>query len=87
VRRFRLHRHTTGVVAEGIEFSDGTVALRHARHTTVYGHIDDVDHAGAEVVWLDAPYVCAICLDRFTDSVELMQHLDLHARNVETGGR
>jgi hypothetical protein len=104
VRRFKLHRHTdvTGVsgagwIAEGVEFSDGTVALRWLSDwpTSVVFHdrgMEAVDavhgHGGStEVVWIDAPFVCAICLDRFSDNVELMQHLNEHARNVEAGGR
>lgn len=68
-RRFHLARHEdetgtsgTGVVVEGIEFSDGTIALRWLTDTTstaVYASIDDVvtihGHGGkTTVTWLDA---------------------------------
>jgi hypothetical protein len=68
-RRFELVRHTdvsgvsgTGVVAEGIEWSDGTVALRWGGRfptTTIWQHgIDAVltvhGHQGATTIrWLD----------------------------------
>jgi len=75
-RRFHLHRRSditgisgTGVVAEGIQFTDGTVVVRwltagtarpeHVKPTTViHGDIDSViglhGHNGAtEVVWDD----------------------------------
>lgn len=71
-RRFVLQRDTditgvsgTGVVAEGVEFSDGCVALRWTglTPTSVVFHdrgMDSVDrvhgHSGAtRVVWLDPP--------------------------------
>lgn len=68
-RRFRLNRLVdetgvsgTGVVAEGIEFSDGTCAMRWltgTSSTAVYGCIDDVvvihGHNGnTRVEWLDS---------------------------------
>lgn len=67
-RRFILQRHRdpsgvsgTGVVAEGIEYTDGTVALRwysYTPTTTIYDDLDAVEaihgHGGAtEVVWID----------------------------------
>lgn len=67
MRTFVLNRHEdesgvsgTGVVAEGVEFSDGTVALRwtlSSASTGVYKNIDDVidihGHHGKTVVeWL-----------------------------------
>lgn len=70
LRRFELHRHEdetgisgTGVIAEGISFSDGTAALRwksKLKSTAVYGSMDDVEkihgHDGkTEIVYLDAP--------------------------------
>ena len=50
----------TGVVAQGIEFSDGTVAMRwmvDLRSTAIYDSIEDVEkihgHGGrTKVVWL-----------------------------------
>jgi hypothetical protein len=71
-RRFELHRHTdptgvsgTGVVAEGIEFSDGVVALRWRSKwpTSVVFHDRGMEaveavhgHGGeTEIVWLDQP--------------------------------
>lgn len=69
MRRFVLERDRddtgisgTGTVAEGIEFSDGTVALRWLvgdhRSTVVWANIADVEaihgHTGAtRVVWAD----------------------------------
>lgn len=68
LRRFELHRHEdetkvsgTGVVAEGVSFSDGTAALRWKsalKSTAVYGSMVDVEkihgHDGkTEVVYLD----------------------------------
>lgn len=68
MRRFELHRDTdtsgvsgTGVVVEGVEFTDGTVAMRWlSEHTStvVYSGIADVQavhgHNGAtRVVWID----------------------------------
>lgn len=65
MRRFELHRHEdasgvsgTGVVAEGVVFTDGTAALRwrsEQRSTAVYeGGIDSVEaihgHSGRTVV-------------------------------------
>lgn len=70
MRRFRLRRDQdvtgvsgTGVVAEGVEFADGTVALRwlsETASTAVFASIDDVQkihgHDGAtRVVWVDPP--------------------------------
>jgi hypothetical protein len=68
-RRFRMNRSTdvtgtsgTGTVAEGVEFTDGTVVIRWrpipATSTCVYGSIYDLlkihGHDGATVVdWLD----------------------------------
>lgn len=54
-----------GVVAEGVEFTDGRVALRWLTETTstgVYDSLGDVraihGHGGrTEVVWVDAPDV------------------------------
>lgn len=71
-RRFKLIRHTdvsgvsgTGVVAEGVEWSDGSVALhwRGQYATTVVwenGGIDAVlaihgHHGTTEIVWDDGP--------------------------------
>lgn len=69
MRRFQLHRDVdvsgvsgTGVVADGVVFPDGTVALRWrgARSSTVvWGSIDDVEavhgHGGAtRLAWVDA---------------------------------
>lgn len=69
-RRFRLVRHTdvsgvsgTGVVAEGVQFSDGAVALHWRGQfptTTVLPNIHAVigihGHQGAtEIVWDDGP--------------------------------
>lgn len=68
MRRFELHRKIdvsgisgTGVVAEGVLWSDGTVSVRWrgARPSIVFwGSFEDVEaihgHNGAtEVVWLD----------------------------------
>jgi hypothetical protein len=72
LRRFELHRDTdatgvsgTGVVAEGVAFTDGTVALRwrgdwptsvvfHDRGVEAVRHIHG--HGGAtRLVWLDVP--------------------------------
>ena len=70
IRRFVLSRTEdisgvsgTGIVAEGIEFSDGTVALRwtSANPTSVVFHDNGVEsveaihgHSGAtKIVWLD----------------------------------
>lgn len=77
MRMFTLHRHTdvtgvsgTGVVAEGVQFSDGTVALRwlpagttrpdKVRPTTVmHDDIDSVEalhgHDGATIVVWTTP--------------------------------
>lgn len=67
-RRFQLVRHVdvtgvsgTGVVAEGVEFADGSVAVRWTGQfptTTVWDAIESViavhGHAGStEVCWLD----------------------------------
>lgn len=69
-RRFLLERHAdpsglsgTGVVAEGVEFTDGSVTMRWVSRwptsTVFHGHgIESVQavhgHAGqTEVVWLD----------------------------------
>jgi hypothetical protein len=71
-RRFELHRDTdhtgvsgTGIVAEGIAFTDGTVALRWKSEwpTSVVFHDRGVEavqkihgHGGAtRIVWLDVP--------------------------------
>lgn len=69
MRTFHLHRREdisgvtgVGVVAEGIEFSDGTVALRwfgEARSTAIWADIDEAmtvhGHGGlTTVVWDDA---------------------------------
>lgn len=69
MKTFELHREEdvsgvsgTGVVAEGVEFSDGTVVLRWLvgvhRSTVVWGSIQSVlaihGHDGkTEIVWLD----------------------------------
>lgn len=68
MRRFHLQRDVdvtgvsgTGVVAEGVQFTDGTAALRwRSDHTStaVYSSIADVEtihgHNGAtRVVWVD----------------------------------
>jgi hypothetical protein len=68
VKRFHLRRITdisgvsgTGLVAEGVEFSDGTVAMRwltRVRSTCLFASMDDVQkihsHAGATVVeWVE----------------------------------
>lgn len=69
MRRFHLHRDHdvsgvsgTGIVAEGVEFSDGTVVLRWLsgkhRSTVVWPDIAGVEaihgHNGAtRIVWLD----------------------------------
>lgn len=70
MRRFHLDRHDdpsgvsgVGIVAEGVEFFDGTVVLRwRSEHpsTCVYPDIATVQlvhgHAGSTVVtWVDAP--------------------------------
>lgn len=72
MRRFRLRRDVdetgvsgVGVVAEGVEFTDGRVALRWLTDTTstgVYDSVGDVcsihGHGGrTEVVWVDTPEV------------------------------
>jgi hypothetical protein len=70
MRRFELHRHEdpsgisgTGIVAEGVEFTDGTVALRWLGEWPVTTNHHDRGiqsvqalhgHSGrTEVVWLD----------------------------------
>jgi hypothetical protein len=68
MRRFVLRRHTdvsgvsgTGVVAEGVVFTDGTTAVRwlsSRSSTVIWSSIEDVravhGHAGAtEIVWWD----------------------------------
>jgi hypothetical protein len=68
MRRFELHRDTdatgvsgTGAVAEGVEFQDGTAALRwksQLKSTAVYNSVADVEaihgHQGqTRVVWID----------------------------------
>lgn len=68
MRRFQLHRdHDVsgvsgiGVVAEGVEFTDGTCVVRwlsDRRSTVVWGSIGDVQaihgHGGAtRIVWTD----------------------------------
>lgn len=74
MRRFKLHRHDdvtgvsgTGIVAEGIVFSDGVTVIRwRGRHasTVVWGSIQSAieihGHGGAtEFRWLDdAPATC-----------------------------
>lgn len=72
MRRFKLVRHHdvsgvsgTGVVAEGIEFTDGSVAIRwHGPHpsTAAWPSIDDAiavhGHSGStEFVWIDVETV------------------------------
>jgi hypothetical protein len=67
MRSFELHRDTdktgisgTGVVAEGVEFTDGTVAMRwksDTASTAAYRCMEDVErihgHNGAtRIVWL-----------------------------------
>ena len=69
-RRFELHRHEdgtgvsgTGVIAEGVLFSDGTAAMRwrtETKSTVLYADMEDLKkvhgHDGkTEVVWLDPP--------------------------------
>lgn len=70
MHRFELHRDTdptgisgTGVVAEGVEFTDGRVALRWVtgqhRSTVLWDDIRSVEaihgHNGAtRLVWIDA---------------------------------
>jgi hypothetical protein len=69
MRRFELHRHVdlsgvsgTGVVAQGVEFTDGSVAIRwrgdwatttiHDRGSASVEHIHG--HGGStDIVWLD----------------------------------
>lgn len=67
MRRFRLNRQNdptgisgTGIVAEGVMFSDGTAALRWCsefRSTAVYTSMDDVNaihgHDGATTIEWD----------------------------------
>lgn len=68
VKRFRLMRHVdhsgssgTGVVAEGVEFTDGTCAMRwlsQYRSTAVYDTLEALiiihGHGGdTEVQWVD----------------------------------
>lgn len=68
MRRFKLHRDRdvsgvsgTGIVAEGVVFSDGTCVVRWGgarRSTVVWNSIDDVQaihgHGGATYVdWVD----------------------------------
>lgn len=68
MRRFELHRAVdetgvsgTGVVAEGVEFTDGTCAMRWrtgTASTAVYATTEDVvtihGHSGAtRLVWVD----------------------------------
>lgn len=67
MRLFHLYRQVdetgvsgTGVVAQGVEFDDGTIAMRWlSKHTStaVYDGVDDVEvvhgHNGAtQIVWL-----------------------------------
>lgn len=74
-RRFTLVRDVdetgvsgTGVIVEGIEFTDGTVALRWLTATTstaVYASMDDVEaihgHGGkTRIVWLDDELAAAL---------------------------
>lgn len=69
MRRFQLHRDVdvsgisgVGVVAEGVEFSDGTAVVRWVtgdhRSTVVWDRIEAVEaihgHGGAtRIIWLD----------------------------------
>lgn len=68
MRRFELHRDEdetgisgTGRIAQGIQFDDGTAALRwltHVRSTGYYDSVDDLlkihGHGGrTRLVWLD----------------------------------
>lgn len=68
IQRFQLHRDAdatgvsgTGVICEGVQFTDGTCVLRWLtdhRSTAVYASMDDLvaihGHDGAtRVVWLD----------------------------------
>lgn len=70
MRRFELHRDQdasgvsgTGVVAQGIQFDDGTCALRwlsQHRSTAMYESVRDIElihgHGGlTRLVWLDPP--------------------------------
>lgn len=67
-RRFQLHRHEdvtgvsgTGMIAEGVSFSDGTSVLRWVcglRSTAVYDNLEDLvaihGHDGkTELIWAD----------------------------------
>lgn len=77
-RRFQLYRHTdvsglsgTGVVAEGIEWTDKTATLRwHGEHpaTAVWDSVQSIfaihGHQGAsEIRWLDQDPEDCTCLD------------------------
>jgi hypothetical protein len=68
MRRFQLHREVdetgisgTGVIAEGVEFHDGTAALRWKskfKSTAVYASMGDVEaihgHNGqTKIIWVD----------------------------------
>lgn len=69
MRRFELHRHRdvsgvsgTGVVAQGVRFADGSVAIRwHGEWATTTIHdrgVDSVEHihghgGSTDIVWLD----------------------------------
>lgn len=55
----------TGVVAEGVEFTDGTVVLRWRTNlvsTAIYNSVDDLKaihgHDGrSQIIWIDYPKV------------------------------
>jgi hypothetical protein len=70
VRRFVLVRHVdpsgvsgTGVIAEGVEFTDGTIALRWRSDTPstgVYANAAAVEHihghrGATDIAWIDRP--------------------------------
>lgn len=104
MRRFQLHRHHdptgvsgTGIVAEGVEFADGSAVVRWLGDwpTSVVFHdrgIDSIDHlhghtGATSIVWLDDPLTCPVCAERVSSQDELDAHSITHARNIETGGR
>ncbi len=84
MRRFVLHRDEdvsgvsgTGIVAEGVAFSDGTAVIRWTaayRSTAVYRSIADLEavhgHGGAtRIVWLDGPTAA----DAIREALEMSQ--------------
>jgi len=71
MRRFQLHREVdetgisgTGIIAEGVEFTDGTASLRwlsEFKSTAVYASMTDLEaihgHQGqTKIVWLDVKH-------------------------------